>query len=632
MRTVNVSGTYYLADFRPATNIRMRFTPTGVLKSVAENLVVLDIPREALANNHGEFSIDLVPMQDEVTPKQFLYKVERIQEGQVVASWHIRLDKDTPDNVSLTSIWPTAKPSFIEVYPTLDDVRSIAADMDNQVYTRVDTLRGEVSTYRAMLGSKLDTDVLGSQVPTLQDGLIRPEFLPSVRIGSAFAAASHAEMLGHAGTQQFDICIRYDITQRYILIGEDPAVFTNWVLLDDNLAVSSINGHVGRVLLNYTDVGAAPANHDHESLAGMDYVATYMTGEVLTGQKRLIVGDTGDVVQASNREVVFKDAAGDEMYAIRPYQVTPWTAIPVQVFTAAGVLIPSAVATASVRKINTDTAEIRITCSNVLGPVYFTTTDAGVNFAMTDAVIGSWVLTTQADVILDAGVVGQQSKRVTPIGLVVPQTSSKVSVKGTIPGVFLTTQQVFKPVDPDEQYSLEVGELNQGDLSADITGSGLHQMLHLTIPSGEPGPRGLAGPQGPQGPVGPIGPPNGPPGPPGPAGRSAYQVWLDLGNSGTEFDFIVSLRGPSGTGGTGGGGGQFLLDSNGMPYFQSLDPTIGALVLDAFGNPTFDTAVSASGTIQVDAQGFPYFDTATTPGVPTGTISVDSNGFPLLAT
>lgn len=36
---------------------------------------------------------------------------------------------------------------------------------------------------------------------------------------------------------------------------------------------------------------------------------------------------------------------------------------------------------------------------------------------------------------------------------------------------------------------------------------------------------------------------------PGPDGKSAYQVWLDLGNTGTEADFIASLTGPVGTDG-----------------------------------------------------------------------------------
>lgn len=39
----------------------------------------------------------------------------------------------------------------------------------------------------------------------------------------------------------------------------------------------------------------------------------------------------------------------------------------------------------------------------------------------------------------------------------------------------------------------------------------------------------------------------------GEAGKSAYQTWLDLGNRGSESDFIASLKGPKGDNGTGGG-------------------------------------------------------------------------------
>ncbi len=101
---------------------------------------------------------------------------------------------------------------------------------------------------------------------------------------------------------------------------------------------------------------------------------------------------------------------------------------------------------------------------------------------------------------------------------------------------------------------------------------------------GLPGTPGLTGPQGPVGPQGPAGNDGadgsvglqGPPGPPGSAGSpgadgvngadgaqgpqgdqgeqgdSAYQIWLDLGNSGTTQDFIDSLQGPQGVQGPPG--------------------------------------------------------------------------------
>ncbi|MDE7023435.1 MAG: collagen-like protein, partial [Ligilactobacillus sp.] len=56
------------------------------------------------------------------------------------------------------------------------------------------------------------------------------------------------------------------------------------------------------------------------------------------------------------------------------------------------------------------------------------------------------------------------------------------------------------------------------------------------------GPKGDKGDQGPQGETGP----KGDPGPAGQDGKSAYRVWLDLGNAGSEQDFINSLK-PSGS-------------------------------------------------------------------------------------
>ena len=62
---------------------------------------------------------------------------------------------------------------------------------------------------------------------------------------------------------------------------------------------------------------------------------------------------------------------------------------------------------------------------------------------------------------------------------------------------------------------------------------------------GAPGEQGEAGAQGPQGPEGPQGPQGdaGTDGADGAAGLSAYEIWLGLGNTGTEEDFIAYLSG-----------------------------------------------------------------------------------------
>ena len=71
------------------------------------------------------------------------------------------------------------------------------------------------------------------------------------------------------------------------------------------------------------------------------------------------------------------------------------------------------------------------------------------------------------------------------------------------------------------------------------------------------GPQGQMGPTGAQGAPGSQGVPGvrGQQGEQGVAGKSAYQVWLELGNQGNEQDFIDSLKGPAGSQGPAGAQG-----------------------------------------------------------------------------
>ncbi|ARB05893.1 hypothetical protein fHeYen901_120 [Yersinia phage fHe-Yen9-01] len=59
---------------------------------------------------------------------------------------------------------------------------------------------------------------------------------------------------------------------------------------------------------------------------------------------------------------------------------------------------------------------------------------------------------------------------------------------------------------------------------------------------GPPGPQGVEGPTGPQGATGGEGD-QGPVGPVGPGGKSAYQLWLDEGHTGTIDDFLNNIAG-----------------------------------------------------------------------------------------
>jgi hypothetical protein len=97
-------------------------------------------------------------------------------------------------------------------------------------------------------------------------------------------------------------------------------------------------------------------------------------------------------------------------------------------------------------------------------------------------------------------------------------------------------------------------------------------------PQGDTGATGLQGAPGPQGPVGP----SGLQGAKGDQGSSAYQVWLDDGNVGTETDFLNDLvgpqgpAGPAGSPGSGGVNGVNGVDGAQGPQGPNGDPGLSA--------------------------------------------------------
>jgi hypothetical protein len=97
-------------------------------------------------------------------------------------------------------------------------------------------------------------------------------------------------------------------------------------------------------------------------------------------------------------------------------------------------------------------------------------------------------------------------------------------------------------------YFLEIAADANGGTNYTVMGA--QQMMSVPYAlyaenSGTPGPQGVTGPQGPAGVDGTD----------GQNGLSAYEVWLSLGNSGTEADFISSLIGPQGATGLQGPAG-----------------------------------------------------------------------------
>lgn len=96
--------------------------------------------------------------------------------------------------------------------------------------------------------------------------------------------------------------------------------------------------------------------------------------------------------------------------------------------------------------------------------------------------------------------------------------------------------------------------------------------------TGEPGLDGEPGPQGEPGMDGEPGP-QGEPGMDGEPGSSAYEIWLGLGNEGTEEDFIAALSGNAAL--SPSAHGVFDSESNGMVFV--VDQAISTLSIELWG-------------------------------------------------
>nr|DAI00704.1 MAG TPA: collagen triple helix repeat protein [Caudoviricetes sp.] len=116
-------------------------------------------------------------------------------------------------------------------------------------------------------------------------------------------------------------------------------------------------------------------------------------------------------------------------------------------------------------------------------------------------------------------------------------------------------------------------------------------------PKGDKGDTGEAGPQGPKGDKGDTGEAGKPgeDGVDGVDGKSAYQIWLDNGNTGSVNDFLESLKGPKGDKGEDGAGSSKLKDAtvtdgalvitkeDGAEVKVQAQKCPGVLLTDAFG-------------------------------------------------
>jgi len=101
--------------------------------------------------------------------------------------------------------------------------------------------------------------------PALTDGKINPSVLPAVAITDTFVVASQTQML-LLDAETGDIAIRTDLNKTFILQGSDPEQLSGWKELLAPGAVTSVNTKTGTVVLTASDVGAAPAVHDHDDI------------------------------------------------------------------------------------------------------------------------------------------------------------------------------------------------------------------------------------------------------------------------------------------------------------------------------------------------------------------------------
>lgn len=135
------------------------------------------------------------------------------------------------------------------------------------------------------------------------------------------------------------------------------------------------------------------------------------------------------------------------------------------------------------------------------------------------------------------------------IFIVVSTYSQDIKLKGTISADNNQIKNVASPTDANDAATKSYVD------NAGIQGPpGPQGPQGLTGEPGEKGEPGEIGDEGPPGPQGLTGEPGekgepgeiGDEGPPGTDGDSAYDIWLSLGNTGTQQDFINSLTGPPG--------------------------------------------------------------------------------------
>jgi hypothetical protein len=122
------------------------------------------------------------------------------------------------------------------------------ANVDNTA----DTAKALSTAATTALAAK--ADLVGGLVPTAQ--------IPALALTTAVPVANQAAMLALTSSQvqPGDLAVRADGAGTFILAAVDPSQLGNWLRLNAPTdAVTTVNGHVGTVVLAASDVSADPA-------------------------------------------------------------------------------------------------------------------------------------------------------------------------------------------------------------------------------------------------------------------------------------------------------------------------------------------------------------------------------------
>ena len=489
MRTVNVTGTYLGSDGDPLST-KLKFTPTSALKNPADGSVVLADPVWAMTNGKGYFEIQLLPRQEGLIPNRFLYYVQEYVAGQLVKGWYMRLDEHTPDNVTMPALYPplTPPPADIDIYPTLEDVRTIAADLDRPIYTQLASTTALAIKTSDETAKKVSLTEVGVTIAGLVDGKIMPDQMPAIRFQNTWLAESDEQM-----TALFadigDVCVRPDLGRSKVLVTSDPTVVDNWRNVTSDFSVSSVNGQTGDVVLTPSWIGAADRDHGHDVLAGYDYVATYMRAAVMNTLQWIEVSDGGDQVRIDNRGISWIDASGVTMYRVDPYNPTPWSDFAITVLSSGMVPAPAGVTvTAYARQVSSDEVQFHATIQHWQNGWAFSINNATELTGTYTGLFGTWQAIIQDGTIIGAGVATVDAvsriqltglpKLITDSGQV--QANLTIRVRGTFDSAYVNTTDLLP--DPNNEYRLQIGTVEQGELDAEISGNWPVQTLNLTLP------------------------------------------------------------------------------------------------------------------------------------------------------